>query len=142
MIIVSGIPFSGATLMLKILECGGLQIVNSTKVEDYTLEDNTKAISLSALDLKKIENKYKIIFMERNLEECFKCMKKKLGREPHRSAFEILLKDLKRKLQNKDAIFINYDHLINDPKEEIKKIKEVVLDFEKVEKNIGKLLIG
>jgi hypothetical protein len=141
MIIVSGIPFSGVSLLLKILEYGGLEIVKSDSIEDYTFENDNQIIPLSVLDLKKIKEDYKIIFIERNIEKCFELMEKRMKKEPHRSAFELILKNLRKDLKKKEAYFINYEKLIDNPRGQLLRIQELIPNYEKVNKEINSKII-
>ncbi len=107
--IVSGLPRSGTSLMMKMLEAGGMEIVidhirkadvdnpqgyyefeKVKKIKDDSswLKDTYgkvfKMISLLLLDLPLTES-YKFIFMQRNMDEILASqtkMLKRLGREP------------------------------------------------------------
>jgi hypothetical protein len=141
MIIVSGMPFSGVSLLLKILEYGELEIVRSDNPEDYTPENDNQILSLSILDLKKIKDNYKIIFIERDIEKCFELMEKKMKKEPHRSAFELILSNLKDVLRKKEAYFIDYEKLVNNPRGQLIKLQNLIPNYEKVNEEINSKII-
>lgn len=135
MIIVSGIPFSGTSIMLKKLKKGGLEIIPDLKVKDAISGNNAKAAFISALELKQLKGDHQIIFMNRNLKECFSSMERRIKKPPHKSAFEVLLANLKRHLKKSKNVFnIDYINMELNPKTELEKIKHLIPDFEKATK--------
>ena len=134
MIIVSGIPFSGTSIMLQKLKKGGLEIVPDLTATNAISGDNTKAAILPSLELKHLEGQHQIIFMEREPEECFACMKRKMKKEPHKSAFKTHLVDIKRYLKKKDVHYIDYKGLNINPKKELKKVESLIPNFKKATK--------
>ena len=131
MIIVSGIPFSGTSIMLQKLKKGGLEIIPDLTATNAISGDNTKAAILPSLELKQLKGDHQIIFMERDPKECFACMKRKMKKEPHKSAFKMHLKDLKRFLNKKNVYYIDYKKLNIHPEKELKKIESLIPNFKK-----------
>ena len=134
MIIVSGIPFSGTSIMLDKLKKGGLEIIPDLKASNAISGDNTKAAFIPSLELKALKGDHHIIFMNRPLKECFFCMKKQLGHEPHKSAFEIHLKDIRKYLKLKIFYLIDFNKLTTSPEKEMEKIKHLIPYFKKATK--------
>ncbi|SPD73134.1 conserved hypothetical protein [uncultured Desulfobacterium sp.] len=149
--IVSGLPRSGTSLMMQMLESGGMEIVTDNirtadadnpkgyyefeKVKkikhDSSWLKNTrgkafKAVSMLLYDLPS-EERYKIIFMKRNMDEILSSQKKMLERLGNKSGpdddemqrlFTVHLDNtylwLKRQ-KNIDVLYISYNDLILDP---------------------------
>jgi len=154
-IIVSGLPRSGTSMMMQILERGGLEIVTDNirqadkdnpkgyyefeKVKE--IENDTswlsrcrgkvvKMVSMLLFELPE-KRKYKIVFMERNMDEILASQKKmleRLNREDGeddpviRNGYEIHLKKIKNWLQerkNFEILYVSYNDIIKDPQSHI-----------------------
>ena len=158
--IVSGLPRSGTSMMMAMLEAGGMELVvdNQRKADEdnpkgyYELEivkelekDTTwlaesgnkavKVISMLLYQLPK-EFNYKIIFMQRLLDEILASQKKMLERRgeplPDKAAdlmmknkFDVHLRKTHtfiEKQENMDALYVRYREIINHPLENAEKI--------------------
>jgi len=154
-IIVSGLPRSGTSMMMQILERGGLEIVTDNirqadkdnpkgyyefeKVKE--IENDTswlsrcrgkvvKMVSMLLFELPE-KRKYKIVFMERNMDEILASQKKmleRLNREDGeddpviRNGYEKHLKKIKNWLQerkNFEILYVSYNDIIKDPQSHI-----------------------
>ncbi len=150
--IVSGLPRSGTSMMMQMLEAGGLPIVmDNVRQADtdnpkgyYELEKVKKiqedALWLNACQGKVIkmvsallpylpsENKYKVIFMQRDLYEIIdsqKVMLHRLGREgasltdeDMKRKFEFHLKQISDWLKSKNNIsvfYVKFSEVIDTP---------------------------
>jgi len=158
-IIVSGLPRSGTSLMMQMLENGGVEIITDhirTADTDnprgyYELEKAKrikqdaswlpqarakafKIVSQLLYDLPASET-YRIIFMERDLDEMLlsqEKMLKRLGRsgaprEEIKSSYTLHLKRLHDWLWqqgNMRVLSVSYNNLIERPEEEAKRVKE------------------
>ncbi|MHC4267335.1 MAG: sulfotransferase domain-containing protein [Planctomycetota bacterium] len=154
--IVSGLPRSGTSMMMKILEAGGMEIVtdNTRKAnEDNPLgyyeyekvkeikEDNSwlketrgkafKMISQLLYDLPSNEN-YKVIFMQRNMNEILASQEKMLERRGNKKdeisdekMGEFFNKHLSKIMEwlderkYMDVLYINYNDILGNPGEQI-----------------------
>ena len=134
MIIVSGIPFSGYSLLLEKLEKGGIEIVSGVTIYNVIKRDNTKAAYIPSHQISHLKGDHEIIFVLRNLEECFQLMAYKMKKEPHRSAFELCFSNLQKQTIFKSAIKIYYKDMLKNPKEELEKIRHLIPNFKKATK--------
>ncbi len=154
--IVSGIERSGTSMMMQILTAGGIPVAfDETRKPDesnpkgyYELEggkiintlikgtfpfDTYKGqfIKITAFGLSYLpDGRYKIIYMERNVEEVLDSMEKMAkitngDRKQTRDSFWKLNETIKRTLTDRDDIevlHINYNHILKNPKEDIEKL--------------------
>jgi hypothetical protein len=159
-IVVSGLPRSGTSMMMQILQAGGLQIL--TDYEREADEDNPKGYYeyervkqmkdedtgwlkqaqgkvvkvISAL-LENLPNNfnYKIIFMERKMDEILASQKQMLIRrgEPTDKVSDETMAELFQKhltgvktwlasRPNMKVLYIRYDELLSDPQPHIEAI--------------------
>ncbi len=158
-IIVSGLPRSGTSMMMQMLEAGGLDIFTDNK---RTADENNpkgyyeyEAVKRLATDKKwlpKAKNKavkiishllihlpekysYKIIFMERDINEVIQSQHKmlvQLGKAKPNTypagldmAFKENIKEIRKwanKQHNVDILTINYKNVINNPSSESEKV--------------------
>lgn len=170
-IVVSGLPRSGTSMMMQMLEAGGAQILSDEirkRDEDnprgyYELErikeidkggDKTwlreakgKTIKVISFLLKFLPQDlhYKIIFMQRDMDEVLASQAKMLKNrneqetsspEDMKASYEKHLKDVMfflRYRKNFDAIFVRYDEVVRNPLAEAQKIK----DFLGVDLNVS-----
>jgi len=132
-------------------ELEGGKIINKLmdKSFDFSKYEN-KFIKITAYGLKYLDDyKCNIIFSERSIEEILDSMekmsKKDFDREESRDLLWRLLNNSKLRMyrnSNWNKIFINYNKLINNPDDELKKIKKFVSNFniDKAKKVIDKNL--
>ena len=149
--IVSGLPRSGTSMMMKMLDAGGMEIISDgeRKADEdnprgyYEFEKvkklqenaswldfaNKKAVKIIFNFLYNLpEDKYyKVIFMQRNLDEIIASQNKMLKRRGESSEvsdvqlkqlFEQEIKKIKRWLstqKNFDVLYLAYDRIIGDP---------------------------
>ncbi len=157
--IVSGLPRSGTSMMMKMLEAGGIKpFVDNIRVPDednpkgyYELErvkqlakDSSwmheakgsvvKVISMLLYDLPSMY-KYKVIFMQRNMDEILASQATMLERRGKKNndipdeelakKFDLHLKDVKAWMKgqpNIEVIYMNYNELLEDPRESVNQI--------------------
>ncbi|MHA1803996.1 MAG: sulfotransferase [Promethearchaeota archaeon] len=175
-IIVSGLPRSGTSMMMQVLEAGGLEILSDHKRQAdhsnpkgyYELDaikrldkDNSiireargKVVKVISHLLKHLpmEFNYKIIFMNRNMEEIMRSQQKMLGEEENGyppEMIEIFNKELNNvelwmdENENIEVLKVNYSDMIQDPIPQIKRIMEFLnlpLDVDKMLKAIDPTL--
>jgi hypothetical protein len=159
--IVSGLERSGTSMMMQLLVSGGISVAyTETRKADthnpkgyYELEGgkiiNTlmkgifpmenyrgKFIKITAYGLTYLPTggKYKIIYMERNLDEVLDSMEKMSqviddNREETKQSFKKLNEKVKKELtlkDNIDVLFINYNDVLKNPQPNILKICEFI----------------
>jgi hypothetical protein len=158
-VIVSGLPRSGTSLMMQMLDNGGMDVVTDhirTPDTDnprgyYEFEavkrikqDSSwlastrgkafKMVSQLLYDLPPAE-KYRILFMERDLDEMLISQEKmlqRLGRaaaprEPMKQAYQVHLDRLRQWLTrqaNMAVLYVNYNQLIAEPETHVTRLKE------------------
>jgi predicted AlkP superfamily phosphohydrolase/phosphomutase/tetratricopeptide (TPR) repeat protein len=170
--IVSGLPRSGTSMMMQMLEAGGIDVYTdfhreadesnpkgyyeSEKVKSlardnsWMEEANGKAIKVIAQLLKHLPNKYeyKIIFMQRKMEEIITSQQKMLGRDT--KSFPVpLLNAFNKELQKVEAwanenpnvtiLNVNYSDAINNPgmiAQEVNKFLDYRLDIDEMIKTV------
>lgn len=161
-IIVSGLPRSGTSMLMKIVEAGGVEIVTDglrtadddnpkgyyefEKIKDldknrdksWVAELRGKAVKIVSYFLEKLpdNNNYKIIFIERNLQEVIASQNKMLvhrgeavddpaGDEKMIRNFENHLRKVKYLLGHEphfEALFVIHNILLKSPDEQVEKI--------------------
>ncbi len=158
-ILVSGLPRSGTSLMMQMLDNGGLEIVTDhIRVADtdnprgyYEFEkvktikrDSSwlpqtrgkafKIISQLLYDLPPTEE-YRIIFMERDLDEMLvsqEKMLKRLGRnavprEEMKRSYSLHLHKLREWLprqRHMKVLYVSYNDLVEDPAKQVERVSE------------------
>jgi len=170
--IVSGLERSGTSMMMQILKAGGIPIYfdESRKADDNNpkgyfeveggkiinrLIDKTfdmnfclgKFIKITAYGLSFLpQGSYKIIYMERNLDEVLDSMEKMVKitdeeRKLTKDSFRKLNDKTKNELQNRDdvdVLFVNYNDMIDNPNGHILS----VLNFLNLNENIIEKMLG
>ena len=158
--IVSGLPRSGTSMMMKMLEAGGIppltdviREADDDNPEGYyefervkALPDDTewleeargKAVKVLAELIKHLPqtHSYRIIFMERSLDEVIASQRKMLirrGEDPEkvdgeelRKLFKKYLRILKNHIRNQSSmsvIYVSYNEIIRDPIESVHRMK-------------------
>jgi hypothetical protein len=158
--IVSGLPRSGTSMMMQMLETGGIpaltdgfretdidnpkgyyefEPVKQTKKDSSWLNDCegkvVKMVSLLLYDL-PVNRNYKVIFMQRKMDEILASQKKMLkrrGREAEIKQDEEMAAEYMQHLRklydwleiqnHLDVVFISYNDMLNQPLKEAKKLK-------------------
>jgi len=178
--IVSGLPRSGTSMMMRMLEAGGMELVvdNIRKADednpygyfefekvkkikkdsswlDYTQGKAFKIVSMLLYDLPSDKN-YKVIFMKRNMKEIMASQRKMLERhemnndgvddkemirlsEKHLNNIDTWL----QKQRNIDTLYINYNHVIDRPREHAEAVNKFlgdILDVDSMLKTVDKSL--
>ncbi|GAB4466197.1 MAG: hypothetical protein Kow0070_29000 [Anaerolineales bacterium] len=161
-IVVSGLPRSGTSMMMKMLEAGGLPIltdnlrapdannpngyyeferVKQLPEGDYGWlpEAGGKVVKIVTGLIMHLpsEYRYKVIFMQRAMKEVLSSQKKMLGRlgkeddrvedEKMRKIYQEHLKQVNAwiaKQPNIEALYVNYNTMLADPLESLKKVNE------------------
>lgn len=172
-IIASGLPRSGTSMLMKMLEAGGIEIASDgirtadddnpkgyyelEKVKEldksvdksWLIELRGKAVKIISYFLKDLPktNNYKIIFIERNLQEMIASQNKMLirrGEVVDPAGDEKMIKNFKNHLQkikymlgsepHFDVLYINYGDMLKSPIKEVEKINQFLgyLDKEKM----------
>ncbi len=153
--IVSGLPRSGTSMMMQMLQAGGMDILTDNirqnddnnpkgymeyeavkslmKDNSWLKDQDGKTIKvimqlLGALDMKC---DYKIIFMERDIEEVLASQQKMLGKDSKtydaklKATFEAQ-KEKNRSWMlsqpNMEVLFVNYADVVNNPQEQIERL--------------------
>lgn len=150
--IVSGLPRTGTSLMMKMLEAGGVPVyIDNVRVADvdnpggyYELEDVKrvkedtswmgaaegkafKMVSMLLFDL-PVDRRYRIVFMERNLDEVIASQRKmleRMGKAPAdtddhdaKRLFTKHLREVKDWLSaqdNIDVLYMSYADVMDEP---------------------------
>ncbi len=169
LVVVSGIPRSGTSLIMQILQAGGLEILSDHKREAdknnpkgyLELEavknlsnDNSCLINQTGKAVKVISHllkflpknqKYKIIFINRDVNEIIKSQQKMLKDKIKNYSPKTLKKAFKKELNNVklwinkkpniEILNLSFKEVIKNPKKEINKIIKflnVPLDMDKM----------
>jgi hypothetical protein len=171
-IVVSGLPRSGTSLMMQMLDQGGIDVVTDRVriadtdnphgyfefeavkriKQDATWLPSTrgkafKAVSQLLYDLPASEQ-YRIIFMERDLDEVLHSQEKMLIRlnrspAPHERIKQSYLLHLKRlcnwltKQQNMKVLFVRYNDLVTDSEAQAERINSFLSSAYNVERMIA-----
>lgn len=173
LVVVSGIPRSGTSLLMQMLDAGGMEILSDRKREPdrnnpkgylefeavkRLAKDNSclrgqtgkavKVISHLLKYLPKENQKYKIIFVNREMNEIIKSQRKMLRKDEKKyskSLIKAFLKELKgvkrwvKTEPNKELINVHFERIIKNPMKEIDKIVKflgVPLDKEKMKEAV------
>jgi hypothetical protein len=161
-VVVSGLPRSGTSMMMRMLESGGMSLVTDNirqqdddnprgyyeveRIKDLSKEEDKswlaeaqgKVIKVISFLLKDLppDYDYKIIFMRRHLDEVLSSQAKMLDNRStqdqteDRKMTENYQKHLKdaeffmKYRKNFDAISVQYDEIVNNPKPNAEKINE------------------
>lgn len=150
--IVSGLPRSGTSMMMRMLEAGGLEIVTDgvrkadednprgyyeyervkkIKEDDSWLEEcKGRAVKMVSMLLYHLPDRYKyrIIFMQRNMQEMLASQNRMLERlgkkggdlsdEEMAEKYEKHLQEIRRWLDNQtniQVLYVDYHRVIKDP---------------------------
>ena len=170
--IVSGLERSGTSMMMQILRAGGLptafddlrkadennpkgyyeleggKIINKLIDKAFPMEKyKGRFIKITAFGLTFLpQRRYKIIYMERNLDEVLDSMEKMAkindeGREETKESFKKLNEKVKRDIQSRedvDVLFVNYNDILASPEESIKRVCDfIVLPDTAVKEMVG-----
>ena len=158
-IVVSGLPRSGTSMMMNILKAGGIPLLtdNSRKANEenprgYYEYERVKQLEKDASWLEKAEGKavkvisyllkhlpedynYRIVFMERKIEEVLASQKKMIKRrgettnkvsdEVMKKLFEKHLKEVDEMLKfraNMKTIYVSYNKILEEPEPHLERI--------------------
>ncbi len=114
-------------------ELAGGKIINKLMDGTFPLEDyKGKFVKITAYGLKYLpKSNYRIIYSERNIEEILDSMEKMAeikdkNREETREAFIKLNRMIKKQITSRDdmeVLLVNYNKILSNPREDIKKIQ-------------------
>ncbi|MCI0553442.1 MAG: sulfotransferase [Anaerolineae bacterium] len=159
-IVVSGLPRSGTSMMMKMLEAGGKTILTDNlreadannpkgyyefqrvkQMKDGDLAWLPEAVGkvvkivTGLITYLPVDYNYKVIFMQRNLDEVLSSQKKMLGRlgrgedniadDKMASTYEEHLKQVKAWLvrqTNIEILYVNYNAMVADPTDSLRKV--------------------
>lgn len=159
--VVSGLPRSGTSMMMQMLHAGGVDILTDeirnadqnnpkgyfeyepvkklAESSEWLKEQSGKTIKIISHLLPHLQPglKYKILFMEREMEEVLKSQQIMIAKENKKiqnayplalaNTFEKQLQQIKNWLErqpNIEVLFLNYAAVIENPQEYASKIKE------------------
>ena len=159
--IVSGLERSGTSMMMQILRAGGLptafddlrkadennpkgyyeleggKIINKLMDKAFPMEAyKGRFIKITAFGLTfLLQGSYKIIYMERNLDEVLDSMEKMAkindeNREEIKESFKKLNEKVKRDIQSRedvDVLFVNYNEILACPEEDITRVCDFIV---------------
>jgi len=172
-VIVSGLPRSGTSMMMRMLEAGGIEPVtdNIRKADEDNVrgyyeyervkkikEDQSwiplcegkavKMVSMLLLDLPR-DRHYKVVFMQRNMDEVLASQKKMLQRRGETGAgvsdqkmaqnYTKHLEHIERILGDRnvfDVLYVSYNDVVKNPQDHSKKINAFLgerLDTDRME---------
>ena len=170
--VVSGLPRSGTSMMMKMLEMGGIapltdheREANIDNPKGYYEFERVKKLPEDTGWLEQAKGKsvkvlaelikhlpegydYKVVFMERHLEEIIESQKKMLlrkGEDPDDVSdeelydmfikYRAMLKEHIKEHPSMEAIYISYNDIIHEPKEHVGRLNRFLnggLDVEKM----------
>lgn len=177
-VIVSGLPRSGTSLMMQMLDKGGLAVVtdgvraaDTDNPKGYYEFEQVKSIKRDASWLPKARGKavkmvsqllyelpagerYRIIFMERDLDEMLVSQEKMLARlgkpaAPHDEIKGLYIKHLSRlhawldQQPHMRVLRFSYNDLLEQPREQAERVREFLggeLDLEKMAATVDSTL--
>lgn len=158
--IVTGLPRSGTSMMMQMLQRGGLDILSDEKrkadennpkgyheyaevmrlhiTNDWVLDCTGKCVKVIAQLIQHLPDglDYRIIFMQRDMEEVLSSQNRMLDRlnssqnaedDKIRKAYNVQLNQLDRWLDEKDnieVIYFDYEKVIDDPETAAKALAE------------------
>ncbi len=168
-IIVTGLPRSGTSMMMRMLKEGGIPILTDNKRQpdehnpygyfelekvkydlSWVSEAEGKAVKLVTMLLKKLpsDNEFYVIFMERNISEIVKSQKEMLEKNgkkmkyPEEELEKIYLshlKEIKQWISEKDNFKVLYVSY-NEAIENPKKIALKIKEFLRKDMNIERMI--
>lgn len=153
-IIVTGLPRSGTSMMMKLLEKGGLKAIKDERkpptnsnpngfyeywgmenFPEWFLKEKGDCIKILVPQISRIKDeKHTYIFMIRDLEETANSFNKM-----HRAdiwAMSHLRNRAIGELEKRKIHFINYNNVMENPDEELKQIKHLIPNYKKALKVI------
>jgi len=172
-IIVSGLPRSGTSMMMRILDKGGVPVLtdNIRKADKDNLkgyyefervkhldtdtgwlcEAEGKAVKIISALLKELprDHEYKVIFMDRDIDEVLASQRKMMERrreeiqgtpdEVMRGIFEKHLREVKGWLMERkiETLYVNYNDVLEDPLGNVQRVNKFLsweLDVERMTK--------
>lgn len=162
--IVSGLERSGTSMMMQILHAGkvpiefdisrppdennpkgyyeleGGKIINKLTDGTFPIEEyKGRFIKITAFGLTYLPlGNYKIIYMERNLDEVLDSIEKMAkitdeDREETKKSFRKLNEMIKIQIKNRDdteVLLVNYNDILSNPKDNIKKIYDFLAPYD------------
>lgn len=170
-IIVSGLPRSGTSMMMRILDKGGVPVLtdNIRKADkdnlkgyyeyervkqldrdtEWLFQAECKAVKIISALLKHLpmDHEYKVIFMERDINEILASQRKMMERrgeeiqlasdEVMKGLFEKHISNVKEFLKERgiETLYINYNDVLDDPIENVQRVNEFLpwdLDIERM----------
>ncbi len=160
MIIVSGFPRSGTSMMMKILEKGGLKpIKDNIKIKESNPNGCYETVGITtyppdwridskegncrkivAPHIMRMKGSYPIIYMTRDLDEVIASFAKlitdtlKVKSSPAKWAYKYLLGIMKGWLKDKNVIYMDYNKIMENPEKELEKLKDLLPNFEEAVK--------
>lgn len=173
-IIVSGLPRSGTSMMMKMLEAGGIEpltdnlrtpdddnpkgyyeferVKQLAKDKEWLPEARGKAVKVISALLTHLPAgyRYKIIFMQRNMEEVLASQQKMLRRRGKTgedipdavmaAKFQKHLKEVSHWLENQsniDLLYVKYNEVIDNPESLIAGINNFLSNTLEIEKMVN-----
>ncbi len=150
-IIVSGLYRSGTSMLMKILEQGGLTAIKDDykcagkanpngfyeyremqHFPEWCLEKEGDCIKVLVPQIKRIKGNHKIIFMHRDLQEIIDSISKM--QDASMWAYSHLLGDSLQWLKDKDVIHLDYNRIMENPRMGLERIKDLIPNFDEAVK--------
>ena len=148
MIIVSGLARTGTSLMMSMLEAGGIkpytdgareadinnihgyrevhEIGKKLEADGQFLSDKEGCCKVLSPFLRHLQGGHRIVYMERDLGEVAASMRKMSGK-PVTPRQQLLLRKhvegTKNYLKGRDVIYVNYNNLVINPREETEQLQ-------------------
>jgi len=169
-VIVSGLPRSGTSLMMQILQSAGIPIATDKKRRadennpkgyleidniirkirtrpEYIFNYDGKAIKITSPGVPYLPFwNYKVIYMERNIDEVLDSMEKMIGleKDPNREItrkgllkLDKKARDIINRRSDMERLYVNYNSLIKFPKLEVQRVQKFLsIDEEKLDKMV------
>lgn len=155
--VVTGLWRSGSSMMMQILEAGGITPVRHYFNRDefnergyYEIDERqagrvygeitacqhpNSSVKVLLPFLKKnnlIDLADNVIFMQRDYDEIIHSTNRKFGRSPYKRGLQLLEKEAKEFLREKQipVFFLNYNEVLEDPKRALQPIKFLLKEFD------------
>ena len=144
LIIISGLPRSGTSMMMRIFEQSGCKVIHDRSLYwadkhnpngYYELRDISKikdiegTIKVASQHIRKIKSNNRIIHIERDFKEIMMSMESAYREQPNEVEWKKHIKRVKTYLKDRNVTYLNYNKILNNPKKELTKIKDLLSDF-------------
>ena len=116
MIVVSGLPRSGTSMMMQVLKDNGYDVPNSRPADENNPQGYYELSPRSAVKcVYPIVEKTEYIVMLRNIDAICDSMEKMLGRKVDRIPWAKKQKEMLAFFKDKNVRYIQYEDVLKDP---------------------------